>query len=468
MDLSLVSRRSTPAPTSPPPRARSRSTLLAVLGGIASLFVATAYGADLLEIYRLAELNDPTYRAAAESLRATNARLPQARAVLLPQISGTADATRNDVKTVTDIGILSRPAGQADYNSTGYTLSLRQPIYNAAAYAGLRQARAEGRRAAAEYAAARHDLMLRTAEAYFQVLAARDALSLALAERQATERQWEVAEGRREVGLAAITDVYDARARFEIATAQEIDAQNQLADRLEALRELTGNRTELLAPLGLSMPLIMPDPPDIDRWVQTALSSSYAIAVRREAAETAHEEVRRQRAGHYPTLDVVGNQTREDAEGSITGPGVRSDVTTIGLQLNVPLYQGGLVNARTTEAAHRYAAAQQELERQRRATERATRTAYQGAASGAARVTALDQAVTAAAKALDARRQGFHAGIHSNLDVLNATRDLFRARRDFTGARYEYVINTLRLKQAVGTLSEDDLMQVNSWLVDSE
>ena len=431
-------------------------------------FVAPVHGADLLETFRLAEQHDAKYRAAVANYQATRTRLPQTRAALLPSLSGTADATRNDLETTTDQGILSRPAGRAVYSSTGYTLSLKQPLYNAVAFASLRQSHAEMRRAEAEYALARHDLIVRTVEAYFAVLAARDGLNFTIAERQATSRQLEIAEGRREVGLAAITDVHDARARFELAKAQEIDAENQLADKREALRELTGDRVDALSPLGWSMPLIAPDPPDMDRWVQTALAQSFAVTARREAADVAQEEVRRQRAGHYPTLDAVGSQTREDADASITGPGVRGDTSTVGLQLTVPLYQGGLVSARTAEAAHRYTAAREELEGQRRATERATRTAYQGAASGAARVTALNQAVTAAGKAFDAKRQGFEAGINSNLDVLDAARDLFRARRDLAAARYEYVQNTLRLKQAVGTLNEDDLLQVNTWLVQSE
>lgn len=423
------------------------------------------YAAGLLDAFRLAEQNDAKYRAAVANYQATRTRVPQTRAGLLPSVNATGDIPRNDVETVTDLDILSQPRGRALYDSTGYRLSLKQPVYNAVAFAALRQARAEVRRAEAEYIVARHDLIVRVAEAYFQVLAAKDSLNFAIAERQATARQLEIAEGRREVGLAAITDVHDARARYEIAKAQEIDAENQLEDKQEALRELTGSRIEMLSPLSQSMPLITPDPPDIEQWVRAAAAQSFAIAVRRETVEMAREEVQRQRAGHYPTLDIVGNQTRQDADASISGPGVRSDTGTVGLQLNVPLYQGGAVSARTSEAAHRYMAARAELEGQRRATERATRTAYHGAASGAARVSALMQAVTAAGRAFDAKRQGFEAGINSNLDVLDAARELFRARRDLAAARYEYVQNTLRLKQAVGSLSEDDLIQANSWLV---
>jgi len=435
---------------------------------VGMVLVSHSQGADLLETFQLAEQNDAKYRAAKAGYQASLTRVPQARAALFPSLAGTADVTRNDVETVTDATILSRPAGGALYSSTGYRLNLKQPLYNAASFAALRQARAEVRRAEAELAVARHDLIVRVAEAYFQTLAARDALNLTIAERQATARQLEVAEGRREVGLAAITDVHDARARYEVARAQEIDAANQHADREEALRELTGTRMQMLSPLGALMPLVTPDPPEIEKWVETAQAQSFAIVVRREAAEIANEEIRRQRAGHYPTLDVVGDHAREDTDGSIAGPGFRADTSTVGVQLTVPLYQGGIVSARTSEAAHRYMAARAELEGQQRATERATRSAYQGAASGAARVTALVQAVTAAGRAFEAKRQGFEAGINSNLDVLDAARDLFRARRDLAAARYDYIQNTLRLKQAVGTLSEEDLMQANTWLIPSE
>ena len=435
---------------------------------IGCALAAPVYAGDLLEAYRLAEQNDAKYRAAVANYQATRTRLPQARAGLLPSVNATGDITRNDVETITDLDILSRPRGHAVYDSTGFRLSVKQPVYNAVAFAALRQARAEVRRAEAEHIVARHDLIVRIAEAYFQVLAAKDNLNFALAERQTTARQLEIAEGRREVGLAAITDVHDARARSEIARAQEIDAENQLEDKQEALRELTGGRIEMLSPLSQSMPLIKPDPPDIEQWVRAAAAQSFAVAVRRETVEMAQEEVRRQRAGHYPTLDVVGNQAREDADASISGPGIRSDTSAVGLQLSVPLYQGGVVSARTSEAAHRYMAARAELEGQQRATERATRTAYQGAASGAARVSALMQAVTAAGRAFDAKRQGFEAGINSNIDVLDAARELFRARRDLAAARYEYVQNTLRLKQAVGSLSEDDLAQANTWLIPAD
>jgi len=435
------------------------------LAGLLLAFASPAPADDLLDVYRRAEQNDPRFRAATATYRAALERRPQARAGLLPLIEATADATRNDNRVRTDAGIVSRPAGRASFDSTGYTLSLTQPVYNAAVFAGLRQAGAEVRRAEAQFAAARQELITRAAEAYFQVLAAQDGLALAEAEQTAIARQLEVAEGRLEVGLAAITDVHDARARFELAAAQLIEARNLLADRREALRELTGAAPVALAPLA-DLPLTRPEPAEVDRWVETAGRQNLALAASREAVEIAREEVRRRRAGHFPTLDIVGSRTYTDDEGSVARPdvNVRTDNEAIGLELNLPIFQGGLVAARTAEAAQLLQAAEQELEAAVRGVERATRAAYLGAASGAARVQALTQAVVASESALEAKREGFEAGINSNIDVLDASRDLFRARRDLAAARYDYVLNLMRLKQSAGTLGDEDLVTVNNWL----
>ena len=441
----------------------SLSLMIGMAAGLVLLLPA-AQADDLLTVYRRAQENDPTYRAAGANYQAARQKLPQARASLLPTLSAQADKTRNDNEVVTDAGIVSRPAGRAVFDSTSYTLSLTQPVYNSAIFAGLRQAKAEVRRAEADYAAAKQDLMTRVAEVYFGVLAAEDNLAMARAEKKAIARQLEVAQGRLDVGLATITDVHDARARFELAEAQAIEAANDLEDQRQALHELTGQSMVALSKLRENMPLITPDPPDIDQWVKTALAQNLALRAQHESTKIAREEVKRQRAGHMPTLDIVGSRSRTDADASITGPGVRRDSTAVGLELQVPIFQGGLVSALTTEAKHRYTAAQQELEAQRRATVRATRAAYLGVSSGSAKIGALRQAVIASESALEAKVEGFEAGINTNLDVLDAQRDLFRAKRDYLASRYDYVLNLLRLKQAAGILSEQDLVQANSWL----
>ncbi len=419
---------------------------------------------DLVAVYKLARANDPKFRAAEAVYLADREKLPQARAGLLPALNARASRDRNTNETVTDSFIFGRPSSEFKYSSSEYSLNLSQPVYNAAAFSGFSQAKTEVRRAEAEYAAAAQDLVLRVAQAYFDVLLALDNLEFSRAEKISIQRQLEAAEGRLKVGMATITDVNDARARYESAEAQEIEAENNLQDKREALRELTGHPFEALMPLGANMPLVTPEPADIDQWVGKSLAQNYSLIAKREAADSAREEIKRQRAGHYPTLDLVGTRTRNDADGSIAGPGIRTDNAVIGMQLNLPIFQGGLVSSRTEEAAHRYDAAQQELEATRRATERAARVAYLGVKGGAAKIMALTQAVTAGESALAAKTEGFSAGINTNMDVLDASRDLYRAKRDLSSARYDFLLNFLRLKQAAGILSENDLVQINGWL----
>ncbi len=419
---------------------------------------------DLLAIYNLAHANDPKFRAAQSAYLAEREKLPQARAGLMPTLSARAERNRNNHETVTDSFILSRPSAQYEYSSTEYSLRLSQPVYNAAAFSGFSQARAEVRRAEAEYAAASQDLILRVARAYLEALLAQDSLEFTRAEKIAIQRQLESAEARLKVGLATITDAHDARARFEIAAAQETETENAMHDKREALRELTGRSPESLARVGANMPLITPEPADINQWAERSLLQNYSLLAKHAAADSASEEIKRQRAGHYPTLDLVGTRTRNDDDGSITGPGIRADSTVVGLQLNVPLFQGGLIGSRTQEAAHRYDAAQQEFEAVRRATERQARASYLGVTGGTAKVTALSQAVVASESAVEAKTQGFAAGINTNLNVLDATRDLYRAKRDLSSARHDYLLSLLRLKQAAGTLGESDVAQINNWL----
>ncbi|MBI3777979.1 MAG: TolC family outer membrane protein [Gammaproteobacteria bacterium] len=429
------------------------------------LLMPTALRAeDLLTAYNLARANDAKFRAAQSVYLAERERLPQARAGLMPTINARAERDRNNSETTTDSFVISRPSARFDYSSSEYSLRLSQPVYNAAIFSGFSQAKVEVLRAEAEYAAAGQDLILRVARAYLEQLLAQDSLEFSHAERILIQRQLESAEARLKAGLATITDVHDARARFEIAAAQETEAENTLQDKREALRELTGHSTESLAIVGANMPLIAPEPADINQWVEKSLQQNSSLLAKRAAAESASEEIKRQRAGHYPTLDLVGTLTRNDADKSIVGPGIRTDSTVVGLQLNVPLFQGGLVSSRTEEAARRHDAAQQEFEATRRATERETRSFYLGVTGGTVKVTALSQAVVASESALEAKTQGFTVGINTNLDVLDATRDLYRTKRDLSSTRYDYLINMLRLKQAAGTLSESDLLQINGWL----
>lgn len=419
---------------------------------------------DLIFLYGKAMASDPRFLAATAKYNATQQKLPQARAELLPHADARAKRNRNKEDTITDRTIFSVPAGHAEYSSSVYSLNITQPIYNASALAGVRQARAEIRQAEAEYAAARQDLIQRLAEAYFQILLAQDTHALGTAEKETLTKHLEASQEKYKAGVTGITELEDARARLQNAIAQEIEAANKLDDQHQALREIVGHKPQVLSTLIQEMPLVLPDPPDIERWVETSLNQNLSVRAATEAVEAAREEIARNQAGHYPVIDLVGSRNRSDADASINGPGIRTDNTVIGLQLTVPLLQGGQVTARTQEAMFRYEAALQDLEAKRRNTERLARNAFQNIRGAQARVEALKQAIHSGETALDAKTQGYHAGLYHLIDVLDATRELFRTQRDYAEARYTYVLALLRLKQAAGTLSEDDLTQINRWL----
>lgn len=435
-------------------------TLILVL-----LIPVSAFGTeDLLFHYRLALRGDPKLRSAEANRNAVGEKLSEAEAGFFPTVAANATRNKNVEQVATENFISSQPAGNAKYYSNEYRLNVSQPVYHADLFAGYRVASADLRRAQSEYAAARQDLTVRVAQAYFDVLLAQDTLAFTGAAKEAVAHQLESAKARLQAGLAPITDVNDAEAGYQNARSQEIDAQNQVADKRQALAEISGQPPEALASLGPNIPLVLPEPPDIDQWTQTAEQQNPAIQAAEAAMESARQTIAQNRTGHYPTLDLVGSRTRDDADASITGPGVRTDNTVVGLQLNVPLYQGGLISARTREAADRYEAAQQDLEARRRNVERTTRSAFQGASGGIAKIQALQQAVESAAASLAAKTEGYSAGLYTTLDVLIATRDLYRAKRDLAEARYGYLLSLLQLKQSAGTLNDDDLIAVNHWL----
>ena len=348
-----------------------------------------------------------------------------------------------------------------DHRSYNIVLSVAQPIHRRDRWIALDQANSGIARADALYAAALQDLMVRVSQRYFGVLEAEDELSFARATLEAFEQQLRQSRQRFEVGLTAITDVEEAKAGFDLARSQLIAAENALDTAREALRETTGEYPQELAPLG-RMPLVTPEPADVDKWTETALGQNLRLLASRHDAETTRREIERVRAaGHYPTLDAVGSHRRNDR--GVSGRG-ETWSTSIGLRLILPLYAGESVLSQTRESRHRYQQALDELERERRRTQREIREAYLGVNSGISQVAALEQAVRSSEAAADAVEAGFQVGTRTSVDVLNAQRDLFRARRDFARERYTYIRNVLRLKRAAGTLSEDDLRQVSAWL----
>jgi outer membrane protein len=433
----------------------------------ATLFLSSLFfsvnctAADLLSVYKLAEKNDPTYQQVAASHRATLEARPQAMSQLLPAVDISANTTRfdQDISSASTFG----SAGEINFNRRGYSLNISQPIFRRDRFIALDQADSEINQAEAELTEAQQDLMIRISERYFDVLAAIDNLEFAQAEVKSLSRQLEQANQRFEVGLSAITDVQEAQAGYDLAVARELLALNAIDNAEEAIRELTGDYVTDFAVLGNNMSLVRPEPEAIESWTSLSLEQNLGMVAARYAAETARNEIKRQSAGHYPTLDLVGSHGYDSAGGRFGA--TKTHESSIGLELNIPIYSGGLVSSQTREAHENYNVAMHLLEQERRSAQRFTREAYLGVISGISQVNALKQAVVSSETALEATEAGFEVGTRTTVDVVATQRATSEARRNYSQAKYDYILNTLKLKQAAGTLSTEDLELINAWLM---
>ena len=427
--------------------------------------VAGAHAADLLDVYELAQRNDPTFAAAQAEYQAELEARPQARAALLPQVNASAAYSDNSQESE------SGPGGtvESDYTNKQYQLELRQPLFDWAAFAGLDRADARIARAEANLAAAKQELILRVSEAYFNVLSARDGVRFAEAEKKAIGRQLEQAQQRFEVGLIPITDVKSAQASYDLAVAREIEARNTLENAREALRTLIERIPGRLDAVADDLPLTRPQPNDVAAWVERALEQNPEFLAARANAEVARYDIKQARAGHYPEVDLFARRTDSDRsyDGNATaalsnGGGGTTD--SIGIELTWNLFSGGATSSRTDQARSLFQAAQSRMVQARRSASQSTRDAFRGLAAAISQVKALRQAVESNEAAVEAERAGFRVGTRTAVDVLSALRDLYGAQRDFADARYNYILNRLRLKQASGTLTMDDVRVVNAWL----
>ncbi len=420
---------------------------------------------DLLQVFGLAETQDPQFRGVEANLRAVKEQRPQARAqLLLPEVNAGADIAWNDQDIESDGGAFAGLGGGGDtsFDTRSWSVNLRQPVYHRDRIIALQQVDQRIAEAELGLSAARQELMQRTATRYFLVLAGQDNLEFAIAEKTSLGRQLEQARQRFEVGLIAITDVQEAQAAYDVAVADEIAAQNALDNAHELLRELTGGERLTLVELGEAMPLASPEPADVEQWATAALQQNLLLQQALAGAAVAEREISIQASGHYPSLDVVGSTGYQLQGGRFGSTDI--DASAIGLQLSVPLYLGGQVVSRTREAGYRYEQALEAVEQQRRAAEREARNAYLGVVSGISRVTALKQAVLSTETALAATQAGFEVGTRTTVDVVAAEREVYGAKRDYARARYDYILDTLRLKLAAGTLGPQDLGLVNAWL----
>lgn len=425
-----------------------------------SLLLLAAFGLpasadNLTEVYRAALAYDASYAAAQATYRAAQEKAPQARAGLLPNANLNANIRRNDVET---------SVGDSEFNSRGWGVSAVQPIYRGQNWVVYDQAKVSVQLAENQLKAAGQDLVLRTARAYFDVLLAQDTLEFIRAQKSAITEQLASAKRNFEVGTATITDTHEAQARFDLATSQEIAAQSELEIKQHALRTLTGKNVNTLATLMPNPALVTPAPSSMEEWVSRSLSDNLQVRISQRAKEIADREIERTRRGHHPTLDLTANYSDNDNQNIGIGT-MDSKATVVGLEFNLPLYQGGLVSSQVREAVANQDKARQELENALRSAALQTRQAYLNVTSTEAQVKALEAALASSQKSLESTLLGLEVGVRTNVDVLNAQQQLTSARRDLAAARYNFLLSVLNLKAAAGSLSFADLEEIDRLMV---
>jgi len=426
--------------------------------------VAPAAAEDLLQVYRDAKAYDAQYASARQALQAGLEKLPQGRALLLPTLGLTASTTTNHLD-LQPYGPNPVPPGSRTFYNRGYQLTFAQPVFRAQNWAQYDQAEQQVRQSEAVFGQASQDLILRVTQAYVDVLSAQDNLALVNAQKVAIGEQLAQAKRNFEVGTATITDTHEAQARFDLTTAQGIVAQNDVDTKIRALQQLTGKIYARLKPLRSEVKLSPPNPANMQSWVELAEKQGFPVAIQDAATEIASLQTKFARAGHYPTLDLVGTYGQTDQTGT-TLSALSSQLTlgTVGLQLALPIYQGGAISSREREAAANYEKAKQDLENARRSSALSAQQNYLLVINGIATINALEQALVSSQSALDSNKLGYEVGVRINIDVLNAQQQVFSTRRDLLAARYGTIMNHFRLKAAAASLREEDLEQANAAL----
>ena len=426
---------------------------------------------DLVSVYRLAVENNAELAAARAQFEAIRETVPQARAGLLPNLR--AGAELSDTRTQVDTSAGSRTLSRS---GTVYQATLSQPIFRADRWFQLQAAEAISEQAALEYSAAEQNLILQSAQAYFAVLQAQDNLAAVKAEEAAFKRQLDQANERFEVGLSDRTDTLEAQAGFDTARANRILAERQVQDALQALGTLT-NRTHLaLEGIEHSLPILAPIPNDATAWVDTATRQNLNLLAVNQAVNAAGETLRQYRAGHAPTLDAVASYRKGDNDSlgftnSMDIPGVplpryngSVEQGSIGLQLNIPIYSGGLTSSQSRQAFHQLTEAEQRRESLRRQVVENTRNLHRAVNTDIEQVQARRQSIISSQSALEATEVGYEVGTRNIVDVLDTQRRLYAAVRNYNNARYDYILDNLRLKQAAGTLNPGDLEDLARYL----
>ena len=440
-----------------------RNAKMAATFAASLLFTTAGYAENILDVYKTAKDNDAVLGAANASFAASKELVPQARSLLLPSIGGQV----NTSKTNRDILLRGQPALGETYNDNGWNAQLRQPVLNLASWYTLGSAKSSVKAAGMQLEAESQDLIVRVIEAYLNILRTKDRLDTTSAEVTAVQRQLEQVQQRFEVGLVAITDVLESQAVYDSTVVRRIQAESDHDISFETLITLTGRSYDQLARLSQTLPIVDPNPKDEEEWVTTALRSNLGIKAAAAQLAAARSDVRARRSDHLPTIDATATYA-DSVTGGQNFFGGAGDTTTentiYALSLTVPLYRGGAVRSKVREANARVVQSQEQLLNQKRTVTRNTRNLFKSVATDVVRVEARLKAIRSSQSALEATETGYEVGTRNIVDVLQAQQRLFSTQFDYADSRYNYVVNLMRLKQATGKLTQEDLEELNQFV----
>ena len=419
---------------------------------------------SLLDIYQQALAHDPTLASALSANQAAQEIIEQGKALYRPTVNFNADANmvQSDIRYINS----TRDPSKSNYENYKYGIDARQPIYRKQNLIQIAQATTQVSQADKQLYLSQQTLILRTTQAYFEVLIAQDKIDLIDAQKTAISSQLEQAKANFEVGTVTITDVNEAQARYDLTVAQEIAAVNEYQIAKHVLQAITGQFPSKLATVKADIKTNNLAQ-SMDSWLEVAAQNNLNIQIQQDAAKFSEQEIERYKAGHLPTLDAVASYTDSYANGSASAFSTGNELKTgvIGLQLQIPLYQGGATSSLVRQAALNKQKAQDDVEIARRQTELDTQRAYLNLSTTIAQVKALDQALVSSQSQLDSTKLGYEVGVRTSVDVLNAQQQLYSAKRDLLQVRYNYLVNIIRLKAASGVVAEADLLDINQQLV---
>ena len=442
---------------------KKRLLVLAVTLGISNISSAT----DLMDIYQQALDNDPQFKAAYSTYMSSKEAVPQALSALLPQVNigGLMGHISTSSRGSVDFAAFFNNSQR--YNFTQYTLQASQAVFNYSAWKSIQSAKASVKAAHAAFNSAAQDLIRRVAKAYFDVLLAKDTLEFSKAKKRANKRQLDQAQQRFKVGLDAITSVYEAQAAYDQSVAEVIADKNNLDNQFELLRKLTNHTYYLLSPLrGGRIPLVKPEPANVDEWVNTAIRQNYSLLAAKFSKLSAYENISAQSSGNWPTLAITGNTTgtHNELNSTTTVLAGRTINSQVALSLNFPIYQGGLVISQGRQARYDYQTATEQMQQTYRDTIVGSRIAYNTIIDGISKIKADKQTIISQQNSLNSTEAQFKVGTRTMVDVVNAQRRLFEAQTQLATDQYGYINAIISLKYLAGTLNVQDLEEINSWL----